>query len=131
MPRRQRLSPRRSWSGRDWTSRPSRGEPLDHVMKLPIVFRPIFAFALAGVALNSGCQNRFARPTRAPSIPANFEATAPAEPIVVDPALLQPTRFPYRLGPGDVLDIEVLGDVNTQTTTIVGPDGKIYFYILP
>src|SRR5687768_4248534 len=38
---------------------------------------------------------------------------------------------PFRLGPGDKLDIELLGDILTKTTVTVGPDGKIYFYLLP
>jgi protein involved in polysaccharide export with SLBB domain len=49
----------------------------------------------------------------------------------VDSSLLLRPNFEYRLGPGDVLDIEVLGDVSTQTACVVGPDGKIYFYLLP
>jgi polysaccharide biosynthesis/export protein len=38
---------------------------------------------------------------------------------------------PFRLGPGDKLDIELLGDITTKTAVTVGPDGKIYFYLLP
>lgn len=38
---------------------------------------------------------------------------------------------PFRLGPGDKLDIELLGDILTKTSVTVGPDGKIYFYLLP
>ena len=76
----------------------------------------------------SGC-NTTSRPAPGPkAIPANFTTVdTPA----VDPALLQRPTFEYRLGPGDVLDIEILGDVNTQSTTIVGPDGRIYYYFLP
>src|SRR5687768_12967669 len=37
----------------------------------------------------------------------------------------------FRLGPGDRLEIEILGDAATRTTTVVGPDGKIYYYLLP
>jgi polysaccharide export outer membrane protein len=44
--------------------------------------------------------------------------------------LLPPTNL-FTLGPGDRLDIEVLGDATTRSATIVGPDGKIYFYLLP
>jgi protein involved in polysaccharide export with SLBB domain len=41
-----------------------------------------------------------------------------------------PTNF-FTLGPGDKLDIEMADETNSLTTTIVGPDGKIYFNLLP
>src|SRR3990167_8692651 len=34
---------------------------------------------------------------------------------------------PYRLGPGDSLTIELVGVANTQTTTFVTPDGRLYY----
>jgi protein involved in polysaccharide export with SLBB domain len=49
----------------------------------------------------------------------------------LDPALLQPVEATFRLGPGDQLDIEVMGDTSTLTPVTVGPDGKIYYSILP
>src|ERR1051326_3138395 len=49
----------------------------------------------------------------------------------LDPGWLQPPSDPFTLGPGDRLEIEVIGDATSKTTTIVGPDGKIYFGILP
>jgi polysaccharide export outer membrane protein len=48
-----------------------------------------------------------------------------------DQSLLQKPNTPFTLGPGDKVDIELLGDPATHTTTTVGPDGKIYFYLLP
>jgi protein involved in polysaccharide export with SLBB domain len=47
------------------------------------------------------------------------------------PELLNAPPEPFRLGPGDRLDVELLGDPLTKTSTIVGPDGKMYFYYLP
>jgi polysaccharide biosynthesis/export protein len=47
---------------------------------------------------------------------------------------------PFTLGPGDRLEIEIFDDPAgprnvrdplTRATTVVGPDGKIYFYLLP
>jgi len=38
---------------------------------------------------------------------------------------------PFRLGPGDKLDLELIGDITTKTAVTVGADGKIYFYLLP
>lgn len=46
-------------------------------------------------------------------------------------SLLQPSGENFTLGPGDQLEIEMIGDPTTLTTAIVGPDGKIYFYLLP
>ncbi len=49
----------------------------------------------------------------------------------VDGNLLKPSPTPFTLGPGDKLEIEVLGDPGSRTLTTVGPDGKIYFHLLP
>ena len=78
----------------------------------------------------SGCNVILHRP-KTTVIPASFEPMVVADAPAVDPVLLKRPVFEYRLGPGDVLDIELLGDANTQATSVVGPDGKIYFYLLP
>lgn len=57
--------------------------------------------------------------------------TAAGPPPMLDPALLQRPTAPFTLGPGDKLEIEVLGDPATRADTTVGPDGKIYYYLLP
>jgi polysaccharide export outer membrane protein len=55
----------------------------------------------------------------------------------IDPAWLKPNTEPFTLGPGDRLEIELLGDPRsasdpaTMSNVIVGPDGKIYYSILP
>lgn len=41
-----------------------------------------------------------------------------------------PTNL-YVLGPGDVIEIELIGDQGTLTSAKVGPDGKIYYNLLP
>src|SRR4051812_34286878 len=43
---------------------------------------------------------------------------------------LKPPEDLFTLGPGDRLEIEVLGDPTSRTLTVVGPDGKIYFTLL-
>jgi len=49
----------------------------------------------------------------------------------VNPDWLQsPTNF-FTIGPGDRLEIELLGDPTSRTTALVGPDGKVYFHLLP
>lgn len=77
--------------------------------------------------LMAGCATRHsAKPAalNAPTVPV-------AEVGARDPALLRPPAEPFTLGPGDRLEIEVLGDVATRSRLVVGPDGKIYFYVLP
>src|SRR5213076_1997241 len=41
-----------------------------------------------------------------------------------------PTNF-YTIGPGDRLEIEIVNDINSRAMTSVGPDGKVYFNLLP
>ena len=48
----------------------------------------------------------------------------------IDPAWLQPPSDAFTLGPGDHLEIEIIGDPTSRTLTVVGPDGKIYFSLL-
>ena len=49
----------------------------------------------------------------------------------LDAGLLQLPTEAFTLGPGDRLDVEFIGESATRTTVEVGPDGKIYFYLLP
>lgn len=44
--------------------------------------------------------------------------------------LRPPTNF-FTLGPGDVVEIEQLGEAGARATALVGPDGKIYYSLLP
>jgi polysaccharide export outer membrane protein len=95
-------------------------KPSDHLT--PTV---ILAILLAGFAL-AGCS------TTSPSAPGMAQAHPVASGIPpLDPALLQRPDNNFTLGPGDQLEIELLGDPSTHEQTRVGPDGKIYFYILP
>ncbi|MBK8478041.1 MAG: SLBB domain-containing protein [Opitutaceae bacterium] len=65
-----------------------------------------------------------------PAVPvAAFAEVAPQSSL--DPALLRPGENAFRLGPGDQLDIEVMGDLSTRARVTVGPDGKIYYFMLP
>ncbi len=49
----------------------------------------------------------------------------------LDPAYLRAPTNLFTLGPGDKLDIEETDETNSLTTTVVGPDGKVYFGLLP
>ncbi len=44
---------------------------------------------------------------------------------------LQPGTNSFRLGPGDKLEIEIVGDNNSRDVRTIGPDGKLYYYLLP
>jgi protein involved in polysaccharide export with SLBB domain len=89
------------------------------------------ALALAG--LLSGCmtgtdgqfvfRNPYAQhATNLVTVPGPKELT---------PDMLVPSAEPFTLGPGDRLELEIVGDARSRTTTAVGPDGRIYFNLLP
>ncbi|HTD88427.1 MAG TPA: SLBB domain-containing protein [Candidatus Binatia bacterium] len=44
---------------------------------------------------------------------------------------LSPSVDFFRLGPGDIIDIETIGVKEIPATTMVGPDGKLYYSLLP
>ena len=94
-----------------------------------------FAAAAAALAsLFSGCENLPLPKARqgAPAAPVEaFTASESVPTTPLDPALLQPGDAAFRLGPGDQLIIEVMGDPSTRSSVTVGPDGKIYYYMLP
>jgi polysaccharide biosynthesis/export protein len=49
----------------------------------------------------------------------------------IEPGWLQcPTNL-FRLGPGDMVEIEMLDDTSATTEVTVGVDGKIYYHLLP
>jgi len=84
------------------------------------------------VFILSGCQSP--EPRFEPASPVSATATTPPRATLtnrLDPAWLQPGTNLFTLGPGDRLDIELADDDSTRTSTFVGPDGKIYFYLLP
>jgi polysaccharide biosynthesis/export protein len=62
---------------------------------------------------------------------ANSLATTLTVTNRVDSALLRPDSQLFTLGPGDSLEIEVIGTPTSRAITTVGPDGKVYFYLLP
>jgi polysaccharide biosynthesis/export protein len=49
----------------------------------------------------------------------------------LSPDLLRPGDNFFTLGPGDSLEIEIVGNPASRAVTFVGPDGKIYFHLLP
>lgn len=88
---------------------------------------------LAGALLTlliAGCASRTGPVQPRPSSAVPAPATA-LERKPLDAALLERPAEPFRLGPGDELEVEVLGDIATRSRLVVGPDGKVYFYVLP
>jgi polysaccharide biosynthesis/export protein len=49
----------------------------------------------------------------------------------IDPTWLIPSTNLFTLGPGDKLDIEIIGEAASKVATVVAPDGKIYYNLLP
>lgn len=93
--------------------------------------RPARLFAGACLVLFvAGCASRTGPVQPTPSAAVAAPVAAVERPRL-DPALLQRPSEPFRLGPGDELEIEIVGDIATRSRVTVGPDGKIYFYMLP
>jgi protein involved in polysaccharide export with SLBB domain len=103
-------------------------------------------FCCAGLLLATvvGCSstaNRAAAPAQFADLSANSTTRVAANPLnpsatlvvtnQLDPDWLRPGNAPFTLGPGDRLEIEILGTLNSRALTAVGPDGKIYYYLLP
>ena len=49
----------------------------------------------------------------------------------LSPDLLVPSDSAFTLGPGDRVEIEIIGNPASRALTSVGPDGKLYFNLLP
>ena len=69
----------------------------------------------------------------------DFDPRDPNDPTVVKdftltnsilPDMLKPSTNEFRLGPGDHVEIELVGVNEPSTDTIVGPDGRVYFSLL-
>jgi len=94
---------------------------------------PLFRLAGALLALLVGCTSTGKR-TGPSSKSAGFPSATTANLVVtnqVSAELLRPGDAPFTLGPGDRLEIEILGTPASRAVTSVGPDGKVYYYLLP
>ncbi len=49
----------------------------------------------------------------------------------IEPVWLKSPTNEFRLGPGDHVDVELIGSGQGSQPALVGPDGKIYFDLLP
>lgn len=85
------------------------------------------------VLLITGCRS----PARGPRFDPRSKSTDSSSLFAssltnrLDPNWLKPSIEPYRLGPGDRMDIEIIGSGDPSTSVLVGPDGRIYFHLLP
>jgi protein involved in polysaccharide export with SLBB domain len=83
-----------------------------------------------------GCSSTGPRDAQSPAS-ANLTGSATTNAVTlvvtneVHPELLRASDAPFTLGPGDRVEIELLGTANSRAATSVGPDGKIYYYLLP
>jgi protein involved in polysaccharide export with SLBB domain len=94
-----------------------------------------FLLTAAGFLGLAACQSPFER--TGPKFDARKRSGPPATnavPVEVTPQAapeIQAAQRPFTLGPGDKLEIEIIGDPTSRALVTVGPDGKIYYYLLP
>ena len=74
-------------------------------------------------------QKKFDARETGTSTNASFTQTKRQDPIRSE--WLKPSPKPYALGPGDKLEIEIIGETGTRADTFVTPDSKLYFDLLP
>ena len=100
---------------------------MNRIMRFfPPVFLPLLALLICGCAdIRHGPTFDPRNPVGAPGFKDAAETNA------IDPAWLKPSTNEFRLGPGDRVDIELIGSDQPATSALVGPDGKIYFDLLP
>jgi len=66
-----------------------------------------------------------------PGAPAVTNVSGELVKSALTPDMLQPGGNPFTLGPGDSIEIEVIGNANSRAITPVGLDGRIYYNLLP
>lgn len=91
--------------------------------------RPLAGLAI--MCLLAGCAGTPGPSPETAPVAALTTAVPETETRSADSMLLRSPDEAFTLGPGDRLDIELVGDVSTRSRVVVGPDGKIYFYLLP
>lgn len=95
--------------------------------------KKIFSFITLCLLVTTGCQipgPQFDPRAEAPEVaPLNLQKVETTNQL--SPELLKPSDKLFTLGPGDRVEIELLEDIGSRTVTTVGPDGKLYFNLLP
>ncbi len=92
--------------------------------------KPFFVL-LTLLLVVTGCRTR--GPKFDPLAPAGFDTDFSSAGLTnrIDPSMLKASTDPFRLGPGDVIEIETIGEAKSTVVVPVGPDGKIYYNLLP
>ncbi|HVR35641.1 MAG TPA: polysaccharide biosynthesis/export family protein, partial [Methylomirabilota bacterium] len=86
---------------------------------------------IAATLLLTACQNTGPRFDPRDTSLADPSGT-PVGPVAsIDPEWLTPPTDFFTIGPGDHIEIEMLGDPGSRSTALVGPDGKVYYHLLP
>jgi protein involved in polysaccharide export with SLBB domain len=94
------------------------------------LLRGCFFVLCSLMAFVTGCQNTQPNYGTVPSKESGGQLNRVPLTNRFDPAWLKAPTNLYTLGPGDRLEIEVIGDPASRTATVVAPDGKIYFNLL-
>ena len=93
------------------------------------------ACILSALILLNGCQSnrpQYSDPTFTESASAGVNSAATVTLTnELDRRLLEAPTGMFTLGPGDRLELELIGGPTSRSTTVVGPDGKLYFNLLP
>jgi protein involved in polysaccharide export with SLBB domain len=92
----------------------------------PLLLLPLFLLTSCALSPRTTFEPR-SNTTAASPLAFTSEA-APAKP---SPDLLQQPTDLFKLGPGDKLDLEILGETGSRAETFVTPDGQLYFDLLP
>ena len=91
----------------------------------------IYCLGLA-LMLITGCQHPGPRfDPYAPGTQATPDLQGVTMTNRINPDWLRPPAAPFTLGPGDRVEIELIDEPASRIDTTVGPDGKIYFNLLP
>jgi polysaccharide export outer membrane protein len=95
----------------------------------------LFSTLVVGLLLGTGCQipkhSNAPRFDPRPNGVFSNSAAGLAFDRKLSPALLNPPEDLFTLGPGDRIQVEVIDQALSRTVIAIGPDGKIYFDLLP
>jgi protein involved in polysaccharide export with SLBB domain len=90
------------------------------------IILPALALLFAGCKHVEGSYSSMKAPPKGKTAPTNTFTVSRK----LEPEWLKPSPDLFTLGPGDRLEIEILGDPASRAITIVAPDGKLYFNFL-
>src|SRR6185436_10002684 len=93
----------------------------------------VLTFVFAAAVVLSAC--RSVSPPKAPAVLSQTLGTNAFNSVStfgsIQKEWLSPSPDFFRLGPGDIIEVEVIGAKEAPTQVQVGPDGKIYYSLLP